>query len=55
MALAFSLLAALLAILVQQWVRDYMRFPTVWRSFEELSTSAVPVRRMRRMVHADGR
>ena len=24
MALAFSLLAALLAILVQQWVRDYM-------------------------------
>jgi len=52
MALAFSLLAALLAILVQQWVRDYT---LEWRSFEELSTSAVPVRRMRRMVHADGR
>jgi hypothetical protein len=52
MALAFSLLSALLAILVQQWVRDYT---LEWRSFEELSTSAVPVRRMRRMVHADGR
>ena len=41
MALAFSLLAALLAILVQQWVRNYMH--GFQRSFEEFSTLTILV------------
>jgi len=48
MALVFSRLAAFLAILVQQWVRDCLS--TVQWPFEECSTATVLAGKIRKMV-----